>query len=405
MSDELKKLHEELKEAITHMRKDNDTALDLKANKKDVDMLLEKRINAANDRVDEIQSAMDDLLKKQGRLAAAATGDDETKEAQEYKSAFVGEYMRKGREDGLEVKEMFAGSDPDGGYMIPEATVRKVIEKVFKTTPMRQICNIETTSLDRYPYLLDQEEANLGGYVDERDERTGNTGTPKLGTGYIDLHEVYAEPWVTQRLLDDEQFGLESWLTRKIAERYARFENDEFVNGDTKIRGFLSYPAVVTADATRAWGSLQYIASGGAGDWAASSPIDSLLKLVYSLSEEYESNATFLIRRELQGELRKLKNSTTDEYLWQPAIMAGQPATLLSYGITSAPNMPTKAANSFSIAFGDFKAGYTIVDRLGITMIRDALTKKGWVKFYSRKRTGGGVVDFNAIKLFKFAAS
>ena len=129
---------------------------------------------------------------------------------------------------------------------------------------MRTIANIETTSLDRWPYMLDKDQATLGGYVDERDERTGDTGTPGLEKGYIDVHEMYAEPWVYQILLDDEQFGLESWLMEKVSTRFSRDENEEFVNGTSRIRGFLSYPTANTEDDARDWGTLQYVASGAA---------------------------------------------------------------------------------------------------------------------------------------------
>ena len=206
-------------------------------------------------------------------------------------------------------------------------------------------------------------------------------------------------------MIDDASLNIEQWLAGKIADKFSRMENTAFVtgNGIAKPKGITAQDTVANASHTETSNALGYVATGAAGDFAASNKGDALISLVYALKAAYRPNAKWLMASALIEEVRKFKDSDGN-YLWQRALAAGQPETLLSYEVVQGEDMPTKAANSLSIAFGDFR-GYTIVDRTGIRTLRDPYSEKPYVQFYTTKRVGGDIENFEAIKLLKFAAS
>ena len=244
------------------------------------------------------------------------------------------------------------------------------------------------------------------GYAGETAQGSDTT-TPQVGKWRIPVFIIDTEPKATQSILDDANVDVEAWLGGKVADKFARFENSEFCVGAAKIRGITSYAtADDTAGAGVAWGSLGYVFTGTAGDFGATpaTTSDKLFDLVGILKNAYLQNANWVMRRAVITKIRKFKD-TTGQYLWQPALAAGTPEKLLDYPIVRMEDMPALAANSLSIAFGDFKAGYQIVDRAGIRILRDPYTAKPYVKFYTTKRTGGGVLNYEAIKLMKFGAA
>ena len=370
--------------------------------------------DAAKRRIDMVETA----VSRQGRLPAG----DEWKEAEvfalerkgalgtelgidayrTYKSAFRN-YVRKNNAGSAvdEVKALSVGSDPDGGFTVTPDMSGRIAQLVRETSPMRQIANVVTIGTDALEGIHDLHEAT-SGWVGETEARA-ETGTPKLGEYRIPVHEQYAEPRATQKLLDDALFNVEDWLAGKIAERMARMENEAFVNGNgvKKPRGFLTYAAGTPT--AGAFSTIEQINAGGAGAFAAVNPGDRLINLVFALKSAYRENAAFMMKRSTLAEVRKLKDEN-DNYLWQPDFQLKQGGTLLGFDVVEAEDMPSIAANSLSIAFGDFKAGYQIVDRQGVRILRDSFTAKPYVKFYTTKRVGGDVVNFEAIKLMKFAS-
>ncbi|PZP16871.1 MAG: phage major capsid protein, partial [Sphingomonas hengshuiensis] len=186
---------------------------------------------------------------------------------------------------------------------------------------------------------------------------------------------------------------------------FAKAEGAAFVNGNgtNRPRGFLASPTVATGDATRAFGTLQYLASGAAGDFAAN-PQDRLIDLVQSLRAPYRQGAVFVMNSATLARIRKFKTSD-GAFIWSPGLAAGQPATLLGYPVVEAEDMPDIAAGSLSIAFGNFRAGYLIAERSETAILRDPYSNKPFVTFYATKRIGGCVSNSEAIKLMKFAAS
>ncbi len=321
----------------------------------------------------------------------------------QYKSA-LRSYLRKNNAgSGVdEIKALSVGSDPDGGFTVTPDMSGRIAALVRDTSPMRQVANVITIGTDALEGIHDLNEAT-SGWVGETEARS-ETAAPKIGEYRIPVHEQYAEPRATQKLLDDSLFNVEEWLAMKIAERLSRMENESFVtgNGVKKPRGFLTYAAGTPS--ASGFSVIEQLPSGAAGAFAAENPGDALISLVYALKSAYREKAVFMMKRSTLAEVRKLKDGN-DNYIWQPDFQMKQGGTLLGFNVVEAEDMPDISANSLSIAFGDFNAGYQIVDRQGIRILRDSFTAKPYVKFYTTKRVGGDVMNFEAIKLMKFAAS
>lgn len=337
-----------------------------------------------------------------GRVAPAESAED-----RERKAALL-QYMRVGQ-DGLapDIRNALSvGADPEGGYFVSPDMSGRIVQRIFETSPIRQVANVVETSTDALEGVNDLNEAGAG-WVGESEGRPETT-TPDVGVWRIPIHEEYAMPIATQKVLEDADRNVENWLIDKVSRRFSRLENTAFVNGTgvTQPRGFLTYPTEATDDDSREWGRLQHAPTGGSGAFASSNPADALYDLVFSLKADYLSNAVWMMARSTMAEVAKLKDGN-GRYLLTTGGDIGQrtPFTLLGYPVILAEDMPAIAADSLSIAFGDFTSGYQIVDRIGITLLRDPYTTKGKVKFYTRKRTGADVLDFDAIKLMKFSAS
>ena len=293
------------------------------------------------------------------------------------------------------------GADPAGGYWVTPDSTGRIAMLVRETSPMRDVAAIQVIGTDSLQGINDLDEA-ASGWVGEAETR-GDTDTPEVGQWEIFAREQYAQPKATQKLLDDANVNVEAWLEGKVASKFNRTENTAFVTGDgtKRPRGFLTYTAGVPTAA--AWEVIEQVNSGASGAFAASDPGDKLIDLVFKLKGDYRGNARFAMNRRTVGEVRKLKDGQGN-YLWQPNFTATAGGLLLGFPISEFDDMPDLAANSLSLAFGDFQEGYQVVDRAGIRILRDPFTQKGYVKFYSTKRTGGGVVNFEAIKIMKFAA-
>lgn len=322
-----------------------------------------------------------------------------------YKSAFNA-FLRKNEKllTAEEMKTLSVGSDPDGGYLVTPDTSGAIVKKIYETSPVRQYANVITISTDSIEGIEDLDEAGAG-YAGEH-ATSGNTDTPELGKWKIPVFNIDTEPKATQQILDDAAIDVEAWLSGKVGEKFARFENSEFVTGDAnKIRGFvLGYTPAVDSGTGVTWGSVGYVATGVDGDFAASAKGDKLYDLMGMLKNEYLTGAAWFAKRLTITSIRKFKDGQNN-YLWQPSFIAGQPETIMGYPVARMEDMPTIASQSFSLAFGNLKAAYTIVDRQGIRVLRDPYTAKPYVKFYTTKRTGGGIVNFEAIKLMKFYTS
>lgn len=331
-----------------------------------------------------------------------AVGEFGAKEMNEYKSAFERLMRVNFNIDMLgdaERKALSVGQDSAGGYFVYSDMSGRIVQRIFETSPMRAYASVQVISTDALEGYYDNDETGFG-WVGELEARPVST-TPNIGKWRIPVHEMYAMPDATQQLLDDSIVPLETWLDGKIADRFARAENNAFVsgNGVDKPRGFLTLAN--STDLTQGVEQIKTTVNGGFA--AAPSGGDVLIDALYSLKAQYRANATWFMNRATTRLVRKLKDSD-GAYLWSPGIAAGQPATVLGYPVAAFEDMPDPATGSLSIAVGDMRQAYQIVDRQGIRMLRDPYTAKPKILFYATKRTGGTVVNGEALKLIQFAA-
>lgn len=434
---EIKKLIEDQGKAWKLFREMNEKLLKDKAEGKSVTDLEAKlaKVSEDMDKMSEIKQQFDDLMLKLARpgglggskaeeeLAAecktwnamlradfqskgkAIPAEVTTEQYSEYKSAFF-EMLRHGDIERLspdQRKAMSAGSDPDGGYLMPAPTVGRMVKKIYDSSIMRQLATVVSISTDSLEGIIDNDEVDAG-WVSEMGSRD-DTKTPQVGKYKIEAHEMYAQPKVTQKLIDDASTDMEAWLADKTASKFARVEGRAFWQGDgvEKARGLATYATEATGDDTRKWGIFEHIKTGADGALGGGK-FDPFQELQGALKDEYLANAQWVMRREVRTLARKLKESNSDRYLWEPSLQIGQPERLNGYPVRVDQFMPALAAGSLSLAFGDFAEAYTIVDRMGVRTLRDPYTAKPFVRFYSTKRTGGGAVNFEALKFLKFGA-
>jgi HK97 family phage major capsid protein len=297
---------------------------------------------------------------------------------------------------------MSVGSDPDGGYLVLPAVSTGMTRKLYDTTPMRRLARVETiTAGTDWVEPIDKTESGAA-WVGEKSPRT-DTGSPQLAEFRVALNEIFALQTVTQRLIDDSGFDVGAWIDGKVTDKFGRTEGTAFVTGDGvgKPQGFLSRNIVAISDATRAWGDLQYFASGGVTTITA----DGLKDAVWGLRAPYRAGSSWLMNSNSANAIDKLKASGTGEYVWRDGMQAGSPPSLLGYPVEFDENMPDIAAGSNSIAFGNFKLAYVIVDRAGIRFLRDPFTSKPNLLFYAYRRVGGNLANSEALKIVKTGTS
>jgi HK97 family phage major capsid protein len=369
---------------------------------------IERRMSAdavTVDKVERINKALDELtLKSRRPQLGSDRADTAPAHRREHKAAFES-YVRKGETaalSGLEAKSLSAGSDADGGYLVPDETEAEIGRLLSAASPIRSIAGVRqvTAAVYKKPFAITGPQTGWVGETAARPETTA----PTLAEMQFPAMELYAMPAATQTLLDDAAVSIDQWIAEEVQAAFAEQEGTAFVTGDgsNKPRGFLDYTKV--ANDSWSWGNMGYVATGAAGAFPASDSSDVLIDLVYSIKAGYRQNANWVMNRKTQAEVRKLKDADGN-YLWQPAATADGRASLIGFPVTEAEDMPDIGADAYAIGFGDFRRGYLIVDRLGVRILRDPYSAKPYVLFYTTKRVGGGVQNFEAIKLLKFAAS
>ncbi|MDR3373171.1 MAG: phage major capsid protein [Ancalomicrobiaceae bacterium] len=385
---------------------DNDRRLAEIERRGSADVVTVDKVDRLEQVMTEQKRQMDELVLKQARPRLSGDAPALRSAAGlEHKAAFEA-YMRGGQETNLrrlEEKALSVGSGTDGGYTVPTEVETFIMRRLGQISPIRAIAGNRQVSSPTFQKAYSA-TGPAGGWVAETTAVNTATASPPLQQLVFPTMELYAMPSATQALLDDSVVDIETWLAGEIDTLFAEQEGAAFVNGDgtNKPKGFLAYTTV--SDDSWSWGNLGYVATGAAGAFPASNQSDVLLNLVYTLKAGYRQNATWVMNRKVQSAIRQLKDSQ-GHYLWQPPVLAGGQASLMNFPLVEAEDMPAIAANSLSIAFGDFQRGYLVVDRIGLRLLRDPYSAKPFVLFYTTKRVGGGMQDFSAIKLLKFAAS
>ena len=295
------------------------------------------------------------------------------------------------------LKSLSVGIDPDGGYTVTPVMSNRVITRLYETDPLRQLCAVETISTGAIEWMVDFGEAGFGW---EGETKAGvETGIPVWNKKRIPVHIIYAKPRATQTLLEDSGINIENWLADKVASRFIRGEGAAFVSGDgvSQPRGFLTYPNYATAGVDQ-WGAVERQNIGAAAALTA----DGFIAVKYRLIEQFLTRGTWLMNRLTVADAMYLKDGM-GQYIWKPGFDKDANSTILGLPVRMSTTMPVVAAGVLAVALADWAEAYMIVDRLGITVQRDPFTVKPYVEFYTRKRVGGDVINYQAIKLGNIA--
>lgn len=363
-----------------------------------------ERINGEVGRLDKALREINEALAANRAGLGTNNAGGVTPEVRAYGEAFE-RYFRRGDAvaelPGLAARAAIStDSNPDGGYVVPQPVDAEISRLLGVTSIMRQLATVFNATAD-YTGLH-----NIGGttagWVGEKDARA-ETNTSKLVQIKFPSGELYAMPAATQRMLDDGAVNMAQWLAAEVNMTFAEQEGAAFISGDgvNKPHGILAQTLAEQAAATP-WNAVNFIKSGGAGT-LGTNPYDGLISLIHSLKSGYRPEASLLMNDMTAASVRKVKD-TTGNYLWQPAVVAGQPSSVLGQTVNIDDNMPDIANNAYPIAFGAWKRAYYIVDRGPVTLLRDPYSAKPYVLFYTTKRVGGGVRDHKAYKLLKTAA-
>ena len=344
---------------------------------------------------------------KQGKpetMLVKAT-DEQVKQYSDYKMGFA-KACRHGSLRNLPHDISMAlsvGSQPGGGYLVPADTTGEMVKFLYETSPFRQLATVQSVTTAEKKGKYDLGEV-AGGWVGELETRT-ETATPALGEWLIPVFELSAMPLASSQLLEDADIDVVSWLTAGAGQKFSRLENTAFVSGDgiKKPKGLTDYGSNASAPGSTVatYERVQHIVSGST---TGISNADKLLDLVTLLKTGYQIGASFMMNRQTENLVRKLKDGD-GQYLWRPGIEAGKPNTLLGYPVVEFPDLADASSNSLSLYFGDLKKAYLILDRRGITLLEDPYTNTTGVSFRFSKRTGGGIINFEALKVMKFAVS
>lgn len=405
MLEEKKELQDSLKritEIVTEVRENS-------AHKDDVVKKeeFEKVIKSYQDAGEEIQKQTQEIagIKASIQLLNNSEENSSDKEVLEVKEAFD-LYCKKRDATALEELEkkssvMGAYSGEAGGYTVPKVVSAKIIQRIFETSPIRSVASVENISSDAVEFILDDEEASFG-LVSELGSRS-DTDSPDLAVRKIAVHEFYAQPVISNRLLQDSQFNLEGWIANKVSKKLERAENTYFVtgNGVDRPRGFTTYAAGTYSSSNNFYDrtGIQQVNMGSSSTFTGAG----LLELQGALKADYRSGAVWLMGRDTHTELLKLMYTDNKFHPLRASGVNNEELTLLGKRVVIAEDMPALSSGNLAVAYGNFSEGYQIVDRVGISLIRDNVTAKGRVKFFFTKRTGGDVLNTEAIKLGKVA--
>lgn len=402
---EIKGLSDELARMVAPMRE----KIDALSAKEYADPLTQQELKKWSE---DATAKMADLQAKQAKLEAAmkrpgvdTKGADPEME-QKHRDA-LREYMADGTlpsgfkagSEGVEIKAMSTDVNPDGGYLVRPELSSTIVSRVFETSPLRQVANVETTGAKSIDVLIDTDEAGAR-WVGEG-ASGGQTDTPQLGQKVIAAHKLEADPRMTTEMIQDSYLDVEAWLSRKVADRFARLENTSFVsgNGVNKPRGFLDYSAWASAGVYED-GKIEQVNAGASGAFSA----DGLIDVQYSLKEAYQPSAVWGMKRASFGSILQLKGN--DNYFVSPVLMRDGVASmqLLGKPVIFMDDMEAEGNDNLCVVYADFSTAYTIVDRVGLQVLRDPFTNKGFITYYTTKRTGGDVTSYDAIKIGKTPA-
>jgi HK97 family phage major capsid protein len=433
MDPEVKKILDELTRTFAEFRQANDERWEAEKKGKASDPILTEKVDKLNAAIDTISDRLRTAETVANRTSNPAQDSKEARAeldnarqflalvrnvpienvqaadletVRAYRPHFVN-YLRRGSINDA----MSVGSSPDGGYWVLPDTTGRIVQLVFETSPMRRLADVQPIGTDALEGMYDNDEVTDGGWVGENGDRSADTATPQIGRWRIEAQEQWAQPKATQKFLDDAFVDVEAWLTKKVASKLSRVENKAYIlgNGVAQPRGILAYPVGTPTKA--AFMKVANSKTGVNNAFAAASPGDIFIDTLAALKADYRQGAAWLGTRTTRAAIRKLKDGQGN-YLWLRDFTSSAGTMELDspllghpfYEMADMPEITAAAASAFAIACGDFRQAYQIVDRYGIRVLRDPLTAKGFVKFYTTRRVGGGVVNFEAYRTIQFSA-
>ncbi len=397
-----KALFEELRKTVVDLRDHIETELKSKAKSEDV--VSKDKFDRINEAVTALQGNMDDFTAKLAALALVGGDDNVIGDLPATPKANVDAFKTFMRQGDTEVKAALSKTtDAEGAYTAPIEWDRSLMGRLKLVSRMREHAQIQSISVAGFKKLF-TDRAVGSGWVGETASRPA-TSTPTFASLDFVPGEIYANPGITQQLLQDSALDLETWLGSEVEFEFARQEGIAFLGGDgvNKPFGILTYVTGAANAAKHPWGAIEVVSAGPPGN-TTSVTGDAIIDTAYALPAEYEANAKWFMNRQSLGKIRKLKDGQGN-YLWQPSFQIGQPQTLNGAPVVDLPGMPVMAANAISMLFGDMRQTYLIVDRIGISVLRDPFTNKPFIHFYTTKRVGGGVINPDAMKAVKNTAT
>lgn len=400
------KLLGDIQNAHKELRDKNDARL-AALEKGKGDVVADEQVTRISADVVAMQKIMDEFSAQMTaqRMGAAGAADSQaSSDVRAHRDAFRAWFCYGRGEEALRNFEVKAAlstdSKPDGGFVVPEEVEAAITRAIGTVSVIQRLATVRTISTGNYKKLHGLGGATHG-WVGEKASRP-ETNTPTLSELDFPVLEMYAMPGATQNILDDARIDIGGWLGDEVQITFAEQEGAAFVTGDgnAKPRGVTSYTKI--ANASYAWGKTGFVVTGVAAALSdgSNNGVDGLKRLKYALKAAYLPGATFVMNRNTAYAVSILKDSDGN-YLWQPSVQVGEPSILLGHPVEQDDNFVDPGSATYPVAFGDFKRGYVVVDRSGITVLRDPYTNKPYVMFYTTKRVGGGIQDFDAIKLLK----
>ena len=399
----------EIQTAFEAFKKERDEEIEaLKKGQEDV--VKTEKVDRINSEITSLQKSLDEVNQTMAALRVGGAGGQQADPAKAEHSEVFSKWFRKGDRaidadlHDLEVKAALStDSDPDSGYLVPEEMATEIDRVVGTVSAMRGLATTLTVGTDTYKKLVNMGGAG-SGWVGEKDSRP-ETDTPTLRELIFNAQELYANPATTQKALDDARLDISTWLANEVSIEFAEQEGEAFISGDgvNKPRGILGYDTV--ANASYSWGKIGFTKTGVAAALTdgSNNGSDAMISLYYALKQQYRNGASWLMSDAVMETVRKFKDGD-GTYLWSPATAGGEVPTFLGKTVQTDDNMDAVGAGKFPIAFGNFQRAYLIIDRFGTRVLRDPYTNKPYVHFYTTKRVGGGIQNFEAMKLLKVAA-
>lgn len=359
---------------------------------------------ALQTQVRDLTAALDDIEVRSQRAPAQPKNP---KDQEERELRALASYVRTGND--AEIRAAGSTPDADGGFFIlptVDRTIRNLLEDV---SPMRSLAEVVSISSNTYERFYST--GNRGAvWVQEKTTRPQDTARPELIKHSYGVAEMYAAPAATRHLLEDASFDVAGWFNTWVANDFALTEAEAFWRGNgegNKPRGLLTYPTAATADATRAWGTFQYVPAGHASAPTDDNLAKALIALCLTVHPRFRPNAKWVMNNATFIRARQLQDGNK-RFLWAPTggmLDSAENGTLLGYPVEIDNSMDDIGADAFPVAFGDFRQAYVVVDRHGLRVERDAVTQKGIVLFDTYSRVGGGAGDSRAVKFLKVATA